>query len=212
MPNEMLIKICGITAPETAIACLEAGADMIGLVDYPPSPRHVEETCIREILDAVEPFRKMGRQTVLVVVDSWPEEIDPRIDWVQPYGKERNGIPVRRIRVVKDRETFDRLLAVSRTDLPGSEDQPLYALEMSTGLLPGGNGAAWDWSLARPFCARYPTLLAGGITPENVVEALRLARPYGLDVSSGIESAPGIKDIDKIKRLIENVRSVCINQ
>jgi len=90
------------------------------------------------------------------------------------------------------------------------EDAPLYALEISSGPLPGGNGIAWDWSLARPFCERYPTLLAGGITPENVAEAIRLARPCGIDVSSGVESSPGVKDIDKVKRLIENVHQTII--
>ncbi len=202
----MLIKICGITSPNTAVACLEAGADMIGLVYYPPSPRHVDETKIREILDAVEPFRERGKKAVLVVVDQLPNEIDSRMDFIQSYGNECSNISIPKIHVVKERTIFDASLAtIPNGPSAPTESTPLYCLEMSSGILPGGNGAAWDWSLARPFCAHYPTLLAGGITPENVREAIRLAQPYGIDVSSGVESAPGIKDIDEIKRLIENV-------
>lgn len=198
----MLIKICGITTPEIATACFEAGADMIGLVHYPPSPRHVDEARIREILDAVEPFRKSGRRIVLVVVGQLPNEFDSRIDLIQSNGTERRDIPFHQICVVKDRDTFDRLLQSSTE----SESPVLYALEMSSGILPGGNGTVWDWSLARPFCTRYPTLLAGGITPKNAIEAIELAKPHGIDVSSGVESAPGIKDLDKIRRLIETIR------
>jgi phosphoribosylanthranilate isomerase len=83
---------------------------------------------------------------------------------------------------------------------------------MSTGLLPGGNGAAWDWSMARPFCERFPTFIAGGITPENIADVIRFANPYGIDVSSGVESSPGVKDMDKVKRLIENVRTLEVRQ
>jgi phosphoribosylanthranilate isomerase len=73
--------------------------------------------------------------------------------------------------------------------------------------LPGGNGAAWDWSAARPFCERYPTFIAGGVTPKNVVDVIQSANPFGIDVSSGVESSLGVKDMDKVKRLIEQVRS-----
>ena len=203
----MLIKICGITTLETAIACLEAGADMIGLVHYPPSPRHLDVAQMCEILDAIEPYKKSGLQTALVVVKQLPDEgIVSRFDYIQPYGQISRDIPINRITVVKDNETFTRYL-----EAPIVNEKPsLYALEMSDGILPGGNGAAWDWSLARPFCERYLTLIAGGITPENVAEVIRLAKPYGIDVSSGVESAPGVKDIDKVKRLIDNVHRAII--
>ena len=203
----MLIKICGITTPETAIACFEAGADMIGLVYYQPSPRHIAVAQMSEILDAVEPFKKNKHQTALVVVDQLPDkDVVSRFDYIQPYGIMRSDIPIKRIHVVKDYETFTRLLEAPIT----SGTIHLHALEMSEGRLPGGNGAAWDWSLARPFCERYPTLIAGGITPNNVAEVIRLANPAGIDVSSGVESAPGVKDISKVKRLIENVHQAII--
>ena len=197
----MLVKICGITTPETAIACCNAGADMLGLVYYPPSPRHVSESQIHTILDALE---DRGRY-VLVVVDQLPDDdIISRFHFVQVYGNKPNDIAIPRIHVVKDHETFIRLLESP----PGRVNPPYYCLEMSQGSLPGGNGAAWDWSVARPFCERFPTFIAGGITPKNVADVIRLANPYAIDVSSGVESSPGIKDRDKVKRLIENVRGI----
>ena len=76
--------------------------------------------------------------------------------------------------------------------------------------MPGGNGAAWDWSLAKPFCELFPTLIAGGITPENVSEVIRQVSPCGIDISSGVESSPGVKDMDKVRQLIENVHRAII--
>ena len=206
----MLIKICGITSPETAIACFEAGADVIGLVYYPPSPRHVDETKIHEILDATTPFRQNAGQAVLVTVDQLPSEnVTNFVDGIQIYREiqadehKQYRFPALMIRGVKDYATFSRFL-----ETPSNGDcEQRFLLELSKGILPGGNGVAWDWSLAKPFCERYSTFLAGGITPENVVDAIRQANPYGIDVSSGVESAPGIKDMKKVRRLIENVRN-----
>ena len=209
MEENMLIKICGITSPKTAIACLEAGADMIGLVYYPPSPRHVDETKISEILAAVTPFRQGGSRAILVVVDQLPGEIvSNSVDGMQLYRDiqadeyERYRFPDLTIRVVRDVATLSGLLKSSAEREHGRR----FLLELSQGILPGGNGAAWDWSKARPFCERYPAFLAGGITPENVIDAIRQADPYGIDVSSGVESAPGIKDMNKVRRLIDTVR------
>jgi len=210
----MLIKICGITSPETAIVCLEAGADMIGLVYYPPSPRHVDAAQMHEILDAVQGYDglKYNSRSVLVVVDQLPDaESVLRFTLLQPYGKVRHDVSIPQMRVVKDFGMFTRLLESPLPESPVSAED-YYVLEMSTGLLPGGNGAAWDWSAAKPFCERYPTLIAGGITPENVAEVIRQASPLGIDISSGVESAPGVKDKDKVKRLMENVRTASFPQ
>ena len=234
------VKICGITTPETAIACFEAGASMIGLVHFPPSPRHRDVAQIREILDAVEPFLlHASRDVVLVAVDQLPEEIDPRINYLQVYGNispdelRRDDLPSNGIQVIKDTETIARLCGAcaSKSCTTGLTFESLYfgsvpklesyscncqnspsyyVLEISEGALPGGNGIAWDWSQAKPFCERFPTLIAGGITPENVAEVIRQAHPVGVDVSSGVESSPGVKDMDKVRLLIENVHQVII--
>ena len=173
---------------------------MIGLVHFPPSPRHIDASQIGEILDAVEPIQK---KTVLVVVDHLPDErIVSRFDYVQPYGKVQLDVSMKRIDVIKDETVF-----CEKMNVPAISTKPeLYALEMSSGVLPGGNGTAWDWSSARPFCERYRTLIAGGVTPENVADVIRNANPLGIDVSSGVESSPGIKDIERVKRLIANAR------
>ena len=181
-----------------------------------------------------------GRDAVLVAVDQLPEEIDERINYLQVYGNippdelQREDIPACGIQVIKDDETIARLCdscakqscATGQTFASmyfGStqkqvvessckcQHSPLYyCLEMSEGTMPGGNGAAWDWSVAKPFCKRFPTFIAGGITPENVAEFIRLASPYGIDVSSGVESEPGVKDMEKVRRLIENVHKAII--
>ncbi|MDR2641530.1 MAG: phosphoribosylanthranilate isomerase [Planctomycetaceae bacterium] len=200
----MYIKICGITTPEMARRCFEFGADMIGLIYYPPSPRHVEVSKIREILDAVEPFRQKKRQTVLVVVDSLPDEIDSRIDFVQLHGSVSGEFSAKRIQVVKDSQTRDRLLSESATKILNDS---LYLLEMSRGFLPGGNGVCWNWLEAMEFCKQFPTFLAGGITPDNVLEAITQAEPYGIDVSSGVEISPGVKDFNKVQQLVKKVIS-----
>ncbi|MDR3181910.1 MAG: phosphoribosylanthranilate isomerase [Planctomycetaceae bacterium] len=209
----MLIKICGITTPEAAVECFNAGADMIGLVYYPASPRHIDELSIGSILDAVQTYRTAGRKTVLVIADALPAVIDSRIDYVQCYGKRLPDIPHQIIPAVRDKETFERMM-----NSIAAAEQPLYCLEMTHGnlprgslphgSLPGGNGSVWDWSVARPFCKRFPTLLAGGITPENVAAAIQQAEPYGVDVSSGVETQRGVKDFEKIERLIKNVRRI----
>jgi phosphoribosylanthranilate isomerase len=200
----MYIKICGITTPEMARRCFEIGADMIGLIYYPPSPRHVDVSKIREILDAAEPFRQQERQTALVVVDSLPDEIDSRIDFVQLHGSVSGEFSAKRIQVIKDCQTRDRLLDESATKILKDS---LYLLEMSQGFLPGGNGVSWNWSEAREFCKRFPTFLAGGITPDNVLDAITQAEPYGIDVSSGVELSPGVKDFNKVQQLIEKIIS-----
>jgi phosphoribosylanthranilate isomerase len=202
----MLVKICGITTPETARICLELGADMIGMIYYPPSPRHLEPPQIREVLDAVEPFHQLGRKTVLVVVNALPEEIDPRIDFVQLHGslQETNKIPCRTIRVIKNDAAVQQCLNQKPTShYSEPPNVPLFLLEMSNGILPGGNGAVWDWSMAKQFCRQFPTLLAGGITPENVRNAITQAEPFGIDVSSGVELSPGVKDFDQVRKLLE---------
>jgi indole-3-glycerol phosphate synthase/phosphoribosylanthranilate isomerase len=237
------VKICGITTPAAAIACFEAGASMIGLVHYPPSPRHIDAEQIKNILDAVEPFLLFAnRDVVLVVVDQLPEEIDSRINYLQVYGhidsneQERDDLPSGMIPVIKDAETIaglcqackEKPCAPGQTFLAGiaylgyaqphvesscncsSASPAYYCLEASQGAMPGGNGAAWNWSQAKPFCERFPTMIAGGITPENVAEVLRLAKPCGIDISSGVESSPGVKDMDKVRRLMDNAHQAIL--
>ena len=227
----MIVKICGITSPETAVACFELGADMIGLVHFPPSQRHLDLPALADITSTIAPLRESGKKIVLLIVDKNAQKVmrildvcDNQFDFVQFYGEEteaeRLEKHVRVLRPVRDAATCIRLQtsgfrlqeevssANPEARSPVSEASPevRYVVELAPGLYPGGNGLSWDWSNAAPFCRKFPTLLAGGITPDNVSDAIRLANPYGIDVSSGVEFSPGIKDIDKVRRLIENIR------
>ncbi|MDR3111247.1 MAG: phosphoribosylanthranilate isomerase [Planctomycetaceae bacterium] len=195
----MLVKICGITTPDAARCCLDAGADMIGFVYYPSSPRHIAAPLISKILDSVEQYRKSGRKTVLVIVDKIPDQVDPRIDYVQLHGDYKPNVSQQTITVIKDQQTI-------QNPNPATDPNKLYLLEISKGALPGGNGKKWDWSIAKQFCKKYKTILAGGITSENVQTAIVQANPYGIDVSSGVEKSPGIKDGKKVEQLIKQVR------
>ena len=215
----MNIKICGITTPEMGSQCFEAGADMIGLVHYEPSPRHLPLSSLQDICHAIRPFRQNGRHAVLVVADLTVEgilrlleKIDHAVDYVQLHGRyhctEINRLAaalensVALIQVIRDRETCSRLLRESDSE----KTHPIFLLEMAHGAMPGGNGTAWNWSDARTFCNRFPTFLAGGITSNNVSDAIARANPCGIDVSSGVETSPGIKDRNKIVSFIETVR------
>ncbi|MDR1477907.1 MAG: phosphoribosylanthranilate isomerase [Planctomycetaceae bacterium] len=205
----MYVKICGITGAGVAVDCLDEGADMIGVVYYPPSPRHVEIDQSRKILDAAENFRECGKKVVLVIVDELPNEIDPRFDYVQIHGAINKNlidkIDCGIIRVVKTNLEMTYLLNSSRLQNPEAEHatEQLFILEMSKGILPGGNGAKWNWSEAKPFCERFKTLIAGGVTTDNITEVFDQTKPYGIDVSSGAELAPGIKDLSKVKKIIK---------
>ena len=244
----MHIKICGITSPETAIACFELGADMIGLVHFAPSQRHLDLPALADITSTVAALRRgncaggaSGKHIVLLAVDKSVSKImrildvcDHQFDFVQFYGSVTEAASlekhVRVLRPVRDEAACRRLLTSGErlltSDVRLQEEKELqestsntcpearslkpearFVVELAPGLYPGGNGLSWDWSNAAPFCRKFPTLLAGGITPENVADAIRQANPCGIDVSSGVESSPGVKDIDKVKRLIENIRN-----
>ncbi|MDR2168657.1 MAG: phosphoribosylanthranilate isomerase [Planctomycetaceae bacterium] len=227
------IKICGITSSEVAISCFELGVDMIGLIYYPPSPRHVEVDQAVRILDAVEKFRNNNGnnkcngnvdgndivgKVVLVVFNELPEAIDARFDYVQIHGKisensiSKIGCDI--IRVVRDRGEFNNLLSThnesdDRIDGGGKVNflsEQLFILELSSGNLPGGNGASWNWGEAKSFCRKFKTFIAGGVSPDNVAQVIKDADPFGVDISSGVESSPAVKDMTKIKKIIDIVK------
>jgi phosphoribosylanthranilate isomerase len=204
----MYIKICGITRSEIAVGCFESGADMIGVVYYPPSPRHVSELQANQILNDVAVFREKGKKVVLVVVDELPKKIDERFDYVQIHSKIRDELVSKIdcgiIRVVREFAELENLINGNEII---SEEQ-LFILEMSRGILPGGNGKKWNWSMAKPFCKRFKTLIAGGVNPDNVAEVINSAKPFGVDVSSGVEFSAGIKDMTKVKKIIKIVKNL----
>ena len=207
MPAAVQVKICGLTDPHQARACARLGADAVGLIFYPPSPRHVARALARRITAALP----AGTAAVGVFVDaSFDEIMDTvrrcRLTAVQLHGHETP-------RLAADlRETGLLVIKALFSDRPPdfgrAADYEVDALlvECGRGPLPGGNAATWNWSAAAPLAARLPLVLAGGLSPENIAAALAAARPHAVDVSSGVESRPGIKDMDRVRTLIETVR------
>lgn len=205
------IKICGITREEDARACAELGADAIGLVFYPPSPRCLAPERARALREVLPPFV----QSVALFVNPAEGEVLRVIDTVRPdllqfHGEESPafcegfGLPyLKAIRVRSD--------AVSPGGGGGALLEYARPFVGAAGWLfdshveeYGGVGAGFDWSLIPPALAR-PLVLSGGLSPRNVGEAVRRVRPWAVDVSSGVESAKGIKDAAKIAAFITEV-------
>lgn len=198
------IKICGLTSPEAAAACADAGADAIGLVFHPSSPRHLTIARAREIAAALPAH--VAKVGVLVDQD------DARIrDIARQVGltavqlhasRQPLSAPApRTIAVLTDSGValLDRARAVA------AEHGVL--VECGRGQLPGGNGAAWNWSEAKPLAPLRPFAIAGGLAPSNVAAALSVSGATAVDVSSGVEAAPGIKDLARVKDFIAAARS-----
>jgi phosphoribosylanthranilate isomerase len=204
------IKICGITQHGDALAACELGADAIGLVFYPPSPRSVS---VRQI-DAIVRDLPANICVVALFVDPTVEVVKQviatgMIDLLQFHGEETPaycqsfGLPtMKAFRVGKE---YD--LRKSIAMYPESKMILLDAYEKEA---PGGTGKMFDWDIAIDTAKdeKLKLVLAGGLNPENIEEAVVRVAPFGVDVSSGVESSPGKKDIALIRKFIEGVRSV----
>ena len=209
------IKICGITSLEDAFLAIDAGADALGFIFAPGTPRYVgDRTDIEEILQAIPPF--VERVGVCMDISAAASLRGRSIDAIQLYfpvacGEEllktasfigKHLLPAFRIR---GEESFPEI------EYAISHFQPsAILLDAFHPGSPGGSGMVFNWELAREAKVRFntPVALAGGLTPDNVAQAVRSVNPYAVDVSSGVESAPGIKDRYKIQSFIEQVRSV----
>lgn len=203
------IKICGITNLDDARAAVDYGADALGLIFVPDSPRLVgEEAGIRKLLEQIPPFT--ARVGVCLEPSQIPRSHLLRLSAIQYYSEVWQtdldaGTPRIRALRVKANDTVEDLLASLRSDarLPSAVLLDTYHKEKL-----GGSGAAFDWRLATEACRKLdvPLILAGGLTPENVEEAIAGVRPYAVDVSSGVEADPGRKDHARLKAFIRAVR------
>ena len=199
------VKICGITRPGDARAAAEAGADAIGLVFYPPSPRYLGVERAVEIRDALPPFV----QTVALFVNPDPAQVAQVLGRVKPamlqfHGEEtpefcaQFGAPfVKACRIRPGVDAAHYLQPFSRA-----------AAWLVDSFVPeyGGVGESFDWSLVPRGLAR-PLILSGGLDQKNVARAIRAVRPWGVDVSSGVELAKGIKDAGKMAAFVAEVRN-----
>jgi phosphoribosylanthranilate isomerase len=199
------VKVCGITRPEDGRMAAEAGADAIGLVFYPPSPRFLSIERAVEIRDALPPFV----QAVALFVNPDAAQVAQVIGRVKPsllqfHGEERPAFceefSVPYVKACRVREGVDLLEYLRPFSRASAWLLDSHVAEY------GGVGERFDWSLA-PAQRERPLILSGGLTPGNVREAIRRVRPWGVDVSSGVESAKGIKDAGKIAAFIAEVRN-----
>jgi len=202
------VKVCGITSLEDGLAAARAGADAIGLVFWPRSPRVVDVATARRISEALPLFvLRVG-----VFVDA-PAEVLARtvdevpLDLVQLHGDEApeqcDISPRRALKAVRVGPGFRPEDALRYEGRAAG-----ILLDTRSDAAPGGTGEAFDWSLARAVRERVSFLvLAGGLTPENVGAAIRAVRPDAVDVSSGVESAPGRKDGEKLRAFLAAVRA-----
>jgi phosphoribosylanthranilate isomerase len=200
------IKICGIKTAKDALAAMDAGADLIGFNFYPKSPRYIDLGICRDIMAIM---RKYGHITYVgVFVNASAPEIRATMDTcaltlAQLHGDE----PAEMLKSLSGK-AFKAFRGVP-VDPDGftREGAPALLVDASVKGEFGGTGITADWDSAAQLARQYPILLAGGLTPENVAEAVQRVQPWGVDVASGVESAPGVKDLNKIKAFIKAVRS-----
>jgi phosphoribosylanthranilate isomerase len=209
------IKICGVTNEADAVRAAERGADALGLNFHPGSVRYVSPETAQAIVRALPPFI----EAVGVFVErSWDEIADTLksvtgMQWVQRHGRPLSEPPPRCLHVlpafqVRDQDSLKTIMEYlescrAQTCLPAGILVDAYDPHQH-----GGTGKTAPWHLLADFRPGVPLILAGGLTPDNVAEAIRTVRPYAVDVASGVESQPGLKDTEKMKRFIENARCV----
>ena len=199
------VKICGIKTSNDALAAIEAGADYLGFNFYSKSVRFVEkQTCaeITSVLKKEHPHIRLVGVFVNLSVEEVKDILDTcSLDLAQLHGDETP-------------EMFARLTPQAFRAFRGvpeningfaREDAPAFLVDASVKGLYGGSGVTADWNGAAALAKKYPLLLAGGLTPANVAEAVRRVKPWGVDVASGVESAPGEKDPSKMKVFVRAV-------
>jgi phosphoribosylanthranilate isomerase len=205
------IKICGLTTPAAVEAAIAARADYIGLVHYAPSPRHLELAAARKLRD-----QAAGRiKTVLLLVNAEPKIFAQAVAAVEPdivqfHGNERPEwlAAVRSLAPIGVWKAFglrDRSNLAQAAAYAGAADLILY--DAPAQALPGGTGTRCDWSLLTGHRHAMPWGLAGGLDPDNVADAIAATAAPLVDVSSGVESAPGVKDMDRIAAFCQAVRA-----
>lgn len=207
------VKICGLSTPETVVAALAAGADMLGFVRCAKSPRHI----------SLETAQSLGRQVgqrarkVLLTVDAEDSALAEAIEALEPHILQLHGQETpARVAALRARFGLPVMKAIAiggpadLAQIACYEDVAdmllLDSMPMEPAALPGGTGTVFDWSLLTNLKVRRPWLLAGGLTPSNVGAALAATGAPGVDVSSGVESARGLKDVAKITAFIANAR------
>lgn len=208
----MRVKICGITNEADAQVAVEAGADALGFILYRKSPRFVDAPVVKRIVAGLPPFVS----AVGVFVNEEASVVRRTMDecgltLAQLHGDESAtychdlGRPAMKALRLKDRGTF-----LALAEFQGRAGIRAFVIDAFSEQAYGGTGLTVDWSLAAEAARSARVLLAGGLTPDNVGDAVRQVRPYGVDVSSGVELRPGHKDHDKVRAFIQAARLVSV--
>jgi phosphoribosylanthranilate isomerase len=208
-----VVKICGLSTADTLDAALDAGADMVGFVFFPKSPRHIDWAAARALGRQAEGRAKIVALTVDADDDTLQRIIDALSpDLMQLHGNETPA-RVKRIGELCARPTLKAIGVAARADLAQAEAYEgvadlllIDAKPPKDAALPGGNGRPFDWRLTQDFHPSISWLLSGGLDPDSVAAAIALSGARGVDVSSGVESAPGVKAPAKIRAFVAAAR------
>jgi phosphoribosylanthranilate isomerase len=210
----MTVKICGLSTRETLEVALDSGADMVGFVFFAPSPRHLSLETARDLGKYVK-----GRASkVALTVDADDATLANIVDALQPDMLQLHGREsVARLRDVKQKFGLPTMKAIAVETAADLATLPDYAAVADTILFdarapkgatrPGGLGAAFDWHVLEHLDLTLPFMVSGGLNAGNVVDAIRVSRAGGVDVSSGVERAPGVKDAEMIRAFIRAARA-----
>lgn len=203
---QVRVKICGITSTSDALAAIEAGADALGFVFYEKSPRHLTAEQAAKIIAHLPPFISRVGLFVDAAADEIREVIaQTRIDTLQLHGEESPEFCS-----LFGLTTLKAIRVQGPKSIRGLENYPVSGVLLDS-FVPGqagGTGAKFNWELAlEAKRSGKPIILAGGLKPANVAEAIRSVNPYGVDVSSGVESAPGKKDVRKMRDFVAAARA-----
>ncbi|MBP3956965.1 phosphoribosylanthranilate isomerase [Gemmata sp. G18] len=207
------IKICGVTTPEAARGAAEAGADAVGLNFYPQSPRFVSPQQAAGIVRALPAFiAPVGVFVGMQLRQVCAVAFQLGLRGVQTYDEQPpddNTFPFAHVPAfrVKDRAGLDHVRRFVDTARALNREPSAVLIDSHVPGQMGGTGHVAPWNLLKGFDVGVPIILAGGLTPENVAEAIAVVRPWGVDVASGVESSPGVKDPDKVARFVKNVRT-----
>ncbi len=210
----LIVKICGLKTPEALDVALESGADLLGFVFFPPSPRHLGLDAARAL-----GLRAKGRAgKVALTVDADDATLAAVVEALKPDMLQLHGVePPERVTAVRTRFGLPVMKAIpiaGRKDLARIElykkvaDRLIFDARAPQGATrPGGLGTPFEWTLLQDIDPGIPFMLSGGLHADNVIEALRVTRAPGVDVSSGVERAPGEKDLDKIRAFVRAARA-----
>lgn len=208
------IKICGLKTPEAVDHAVALGATHVGFIFFSKSPRHIEPADAGRLADRVRGRAKI----VSVSVDADNDDLDELVSMIRPdilqlHGRESpdrvltvkavTGLPAWKALSISEADDLDRI-----DDYDGIADRFLFdAKKPKNSELPGGNGVSFDWTLLKGLSERVDYMLSGGLDKDNIGEALRIARPRGIDLSSGVESSPGVKSLDMMDEFFAAVRA-----